>query len=319
MDIDPRRLRVLHEVHRRGGVMRAAEALHLTPSAVSQQLTQLEREVGLALIDRSQRRVSLTPAGRVLAGYAERVEDELAEARRELTRFADRVAGPVRIAAFPTVIQHILVPALRDLAGSHPRIVPAIHEVYGQPALQELRLGAVDVLITERDMSLPVPAQPSLAVRPLCVDEYRIVVPPHWPEPPRRVADLADAPWVAGEPYQACGQALDRLAGLHGFEPRKVHVITEFGPALALVAAGHGVAIVPTLALLEVPEGEVRVSDIRDVGARRIDAVTRAGRTRSGEPDPVQSVVIDAIERATAALEARLSARLGPREPAGDR
>ncbi len=295
--------------------MRAAEALYLTPSAVSQQLAQLEREVGLALIDRSQRRVSLTPAGRVLAGYAERVEDELAEARRELTRFTERLAGPVRIAAFPTVIQHILVPAIRDLAARHPKIVPAIHEVYGQPALQELRHGAVDVLITEQDMSLPVLAQPSLATRALYVDEYRIVVPPAWPEPPRRVADLAGVPWVASEPDQACGQALDRLAGLHGFEPRKVHVITEFGPTLALVAAGHGVAIVPTLALLDVPEGEVRVSDIGDVGSRRIDAVTRVSRTRSGEPDPVQAVVIGAIEAVTASLAGTLSGHLRTAEP----
>ncbi len=290
--------------------MRAAEALHLTPSAVSQQLAQLEREVGLALIDRSQRRISLTPAGRVLAGYAERVEEELLEARRELTRFTERLAGPVRIAAFPTVITHVLVPAMRELAVRHPKITPIIHEIYGAPALQELRLGAVDVLITEQDMGLPALAQPSLSARLLYVDEYRIVLPPDWPDPPHSFANLTEVPWVAGDPGQATGQALERLAGLHGFEPRKVHVITEFGPTLALVAAGHGVAIVPSLALLDVPEGEVRVSELRDVGARRLDAVTRVSRTRSGEPDPVQAVVIGVIEEATAALEASLSGRL---------
>ncbi|WP_084962341.1 LysR family transcriptional regulator [Thermoactinospora rubra] len=310
MDIDPRRLRVLHEVARRGGVMRAAQALHLTPSAVSQQLAQLEREVGLALIDRSQRSVSLTPAGRVLAGYAERVEEELAEAKRELTRFTERLAGPVTIAAFPTVIKHMLVPAMRDLAVRHPRIVPAIHEVYGAPALQELRLGTVDVLITEQDMSLPALSQPSLTCRTLYIDEYRIVVPPGWEDSHRTVADLADVPWVASEPSHACGQALERLAARHGFEPRRVHVTTEFGPALALVAAGHGVAIVPTLALLDVPEGEVRVSRIRDVGARRLDVVTRVSRTRSGEPDPVQAVVIQAIEEATRSIDATLVGHL---------
>ncbi len=290
--------------------MRAAEALFLTPSAVSQQLAQLEREVGLALIDRSQRSVSLTPAGRVLAGYAERVEEELAEAKRELTRFTERLAGPVRIAAFPTVITHVLVPAMRELAVRHPSITPTIHEIYGRPALQELRLGAVDVLITEQDMGLPVLSQPSLRTRLLYVDEYRIVLPPGWSDPPSTVDEVLRRPWVAGDPNQACGQALERLAGLHGVEPRKVHVITEFGPTLALVAAGHGVAIVPELALLDVPEGEVRVSDIRDVGARRLDAVTRVGGTPSGEPDPVQAVVIEAIEEATAALEDSLRTRL---------
>jgi DNA-binding transcriptional LysR family regulator len=300
VEIDPRRLRILYEVARRGGVLRAAEALHLTSSAVSQQLAQLEREVGLPLIDRSQRSVSLTPAGRVLAGYAERVEEELAEAKRELTRFTERLAGPVRIAAFATVIKHILVPAIRELAVRHPRITPVIHEIFGQPALQELRLGSVDVLITEQDMGLPALSQPSLSTRLLHVDEYRIVVPPDWPEPPTTVADLMRCPWVASVPPHACGQALERLAGLHGFEPRKVHLVDEFEPALAL---------------LDVPEGEVLVSDIHDVGARRVDVVTRAGRTRSGEPDPVHAVVIGVIEEATAALEASLRGRLGEADP----
>ncbi|MFF3439667.1 LysR family transcriptional regulator [Streptosporangium sp. NPDC002721] len=312
MDIDPRRLRVLHEVARRGGVMRAAEALHLTASAVSQQLALLEREVGLSLIDRSQRRVALTPAGRVLAGYAERVEEELGEARRELIRFTERLAGPVAIAAFPTVIRHLLVPALGRLAERHPQITPRIQELYGAPALRELRLGGVDLALTEQDADksdTTVAAQQSIASHSLYVDEYRIVAPPGWAEVPREVADLAGVPWIAGPPDQACGHALERLAALHGFTPRRVHMIQEFPPTLALVAAGHGVAIVPSLALLDVPEGEVVVTGITNVGARKLDAVTRLSRTRSGEPDPVQAVVIAALREAAEELSGRIGAR----------
>ncbi|MDP9861611.1 MULTISPECIES: LysR family transcriptional regulator [Streptosporangium] len=313
MDIDPRRLRILHEVARRGGVMRAAEALHLTASAVSQQLALLEREVGLALLDRSQRRITLTPAGRVLAGYAERVEEELAEAKRELTRFAELLAGPVSIAAFPTVIKHLLVPALGTLAERHPQIRPRIRELYGPPALEELRLGGIDLAITEQDADKPAPARSSIVSHRLYVDEYRIVVPPGWTEIPRDVAELAGVPWVAGPPDQACGHALERLAALHGFTPHRAHVIEEFPPTLALVAAGHGVAIVPSLALLEVPAGEVVVTDITGVGARRLNAVTRVSRTRSGEPGPVQAVVVAALREAAEGLPARLGERYGAR------
>ncbi|MEU4831581.1 LysR family transcriptional regulator [Streptosporangium sp. NPDC023615] len=309
MDIDPRRLRVLHEVARRGGVVRAAEALHLTASAVSQQLALLEREVGLSLIDRSQRRVALTPAGRVLAGYAERVEEELGEARRELIRFTERLAGPVAIAAFPTVIRHLLVPALGILAERHPRITPRIRELYGPPALQELRLGGVDLAITEQDADETVVVRQAIASHPLHVDEYRIVAPPGWAEVPAEVADLAGLPWIAGPPGHACGQALERLATLHGFTPSRVHLIQEFPPTLALVAAGHGVAIVPSLALLDLPEGEVVVTGITGVGARKLEAVTRVSRTRSGEPDPVQAVVIAALREAAEELAGRLGAR----------
>lgn len=289
--------------------MRAAEALHLTASAVSQQLMLLEREVGLALVDRSQRRVSLTPAGGVLAGYAERIEEELAEARRELIHFTERLAGPVTIAAFPTVIRHLLVPALGVLAEHHPQITPRIHELYGPPALQELRLGGVDLAVTEWDADKPFAPQPSIVAHPLHVDEYRIVAPPDWKRIPRGLADLGEVPWVAGPPDQACGHALERLAAAGGFTPRRVHVIEEFPPTLALVAAGHGVAIVPSMALLEVPVGEVVVTGIPDVGSRRLDAVTRLSRTRSGEPDPVQAVVIAALREAADGLAARLDER----------
>ncbi|GIH94527.1 LysR family transcriptional regulator [Planobispora siamensis] len=312
MDIDPRRLRVLHEVARRGGVMRAAEALHLTASAVSQQLALLEREVGLALVDRSQRRIALTPAGRMLAGYAERIEEELVEARRELTRFTERLSGPVSVAAFPTVIRHLLVPALEVLAGRHPRLTPRIVELYGPRALDELRLGGIDLAITEHDADDPGPAPPSFAVHRIHLDRYRIVAPPGWartpgaPEIPEDAAGLGEVPWIAGPPGQACARALDRMAALHGFTPRRVHVIEEFPPVLALVAAGHGVAIVPSLALLEVPAGEVVVTGIPEVGARRLDAVTRVSRTGSGEPDPVQAAVISALREAADGLAARL-------------
>ncbi len=306
MEIDPRRLRILHEVSRRGGVMKAAQALHLTPSAVSQQLAQLEREVGLALFDRSQRRVTLTPAGRVLAAYAERIEEQLAEARHELNRFAERLSGPVTIAAFPTVIRHLLVPALRELAVRHPRITPVIHELFGPGAVQELRLGGVDLVVTERDMSQPAASLPSMSRHRLYDDEYRIVAPPSWDEVPATVADLVDLPWVAGVPDQACGQALERLAQLHGFVPRRVHLIAEFPPVLGLVSAGHGVAIVPSLALLDVPPGEVVVTGIRGVGSRRIEALTRVSRTTSGEPDPMQAVVIEVLREAAEAVDRRV-------------
>ncbi|MEV4460168.1 LysR family transcriptional regulator [Microbispora sp. NPDC049633] len=307
MDIDPRRLRILHEVSRRGGVMKAAQALHLTPSAVSQQLAQLEREVGLALFDRSQRRVTLTPAGRVLAAYAERIEEQLTEARQELNRFAERLSGPVTVAAFPTVIRHLLVPALRELAVRHPRITPVIHELFGPGAVQELRLGGVDLVVTERDMSRPAASLQSMSRHRLHDDEYRIVAPPSWDRVPATVADLVDLPWVAGVPDQACGQALERLAQLHGFVPRRVHVIAEFPPVLGLVSAGHGVAIVPSLALLDVPPGEVVVTGIRGVGSRRIEALTRVSRTASGEPDPMQAVVIEVLREAAEAVDRRVS------------
>ncbi|MFC7643676.1 LysR substrate-binding domain-containing protein [Streptosporangium lutulentum] len=144
------------------------------------------------------------------------------------------------IAAFPTVIRHLLVPALGVLAEHHPQITPRIHELYGPPALQELRLGGVDLAVTEWDADKPFAPQPSIVAHPLHVDEYRIVAPPDWKRIPRGLADLGEVPWVAGPPDQACGHALERLAAAGGFTPRRVHVIEEFPPRSLWSRRGTG-------------------------------------------------------------------------------
>jgi molybdate transport repressor ModE-like protein len=93
VNLDPRRLGVLAAIARRGTLAGAAAALHVTPSAVSQQLAQLEHSVGRPLVDRSGRRAVLTAAGRVLAARAEAIQRELAEAEREMAELAGKAAG----------------------------------------------------------------------------------------------------------------------------------------------------------------------------------------------------------------------------------
>ena len=209
MDIDPRRLRVLRAVALRGGVMDAARLLHLTPSAVSQQLAWLEREVGLSLLDRSRRRIELTSAGRLLAARAERIESELAAARQELASLSGRAMGRVVAAGFPTAIRHLLVPTVERLASTHPDVLPSIVELEGPDALRELRTGGVDLVLSEHDGGEVPPVRGGIVARPLLDDEYRVVVPRRWSPRPRSLADLANVPWVAGSPGTACAEALD--------------------------------------------------------------------------------------------------------------
>jgi DNA-binding transcriptional LysR family regulator len=202
MELDPRRLRVLRAVTLRGGVVDAARLLHLTPSAVSQQLAQLEHEAGLPLVDRSRRRVGLTAAGQLLAARAERIEQELAEARRELAELSGRVSGPVMIAAFPTAICHLLVPTLQALSRTHPELRPRVLELEGPKVLHELRTGGVDLVIAEHDADGPDPAPQhhSLFADRVADDDYRILTPAGWPAHPGSIRDLAAQPWVASPP-----------------------------------------------------------------------------------------------------------------------
>lgn len=297
MDIDPRRLQILRAVGQRGGVGKAARMLNLTPSAVSQQLAQLELEVGLPLFDRSQRRIGLTEAGRALAARAERIETELAEARRELTALSGRLEGSIRMAAFATGLRHLALPALAHLARVHPGLQVRIFELEGRPALRELTAGGVDLALVEHDAGQPGPRHRGLVLHPLVEEAYRVVVPAAWGEP-RSPKDLLTRPWVVSPPDCASGRALARFAARHRFTPQAIHVCLEFPSMLALVASGAGAAILPELALAGSHPGDLLVTALPVPGARRLGALHHAPLPT---PDPRLQALIQALEAAVRA------------------
>src|SRR5262245_54537456 len=205
--IDPRRLTVLAAVASAGSVSKAAATLHLTPPAVSQQLLALEREAGVTVLDRSGRQATLTAAGRLLAGYAERLGTLLRDAERDLADLPGRVTRPVRLAAFQSVMGFLVAPSLRAVAHDHPGIHVTVAERYGEPALTDLRRGDLDIVLTEYDTDPP--DEPTLALHELAFDPYRLVVPREW-----RVNGLADPPGragVAGPPDPPCAHPLTQL------------------------------------------------------------------------------------------------------------
>jgi DNA-binding transcriptional LysR family regulator len=294
--IDPRRLRVLQSVAAHGSVAAAADALHLSPPAVSQQLLALERETGASLVDRSGRQVTLTAAGRMLAAHGERIAAQLRQAERDLAELTGQAAGPVRIAAFQTVMGPLIAPVLRALAAACPAIQPVIAERYGPTAVAELRLGDLDIVLTEYDTASSPPAEPGLGLRHLAFDPYLLVIPPDWQVTVRSLRDLAGRPWVAGPPGTACDQALRRLASEAGIAIPAGDVCVEFPSVLALVAAGRGAAIIPQLALVQ---AQVTVCALPPLGGRHIAAWHQAGPAR---PAPAIATVLDALARAAHAL-----------------
>ncbi|MGH3293376.1 MAG: LysR family transcriptional regulator [Trebonia sp.] len=289
--IDPRRLRVLQAVAAHGSVAGAAQSLCLTPPAVSQQLLALERETGASLIDRAGRQVALTAAGRLLAAHGERIAAHLRQAERDLAELTGQASGPVRIAAFQSVMAPIIVPALRDLAATSPAVQPVITERYGPGAVADLRLGDLDIVLTEYDAAGPPPASQVLGLRHLAFDPYLLVIPPDWQITPRGLRDLAGRPWVAGPPGTACDHALQRLAAEAAIAIPAGDVCVEFASVLALVAAGRGAAVVPKMTL-----GQTSVTVCAlPLGGRHIAAWHQAG---PAQPAPATATVLDALARA---------------------
>jgi DNA-binding transcriptional LysR family regulator len=244
------RLRLLLELSRRGTITAVAEALTYTPSAVSQQLAVLEREAGVPLLERAGRRVAITPAGVMLARYAESVLAVLEEAESALAATRERLGGPLRIGAFPTAARTVLPPALVTLGRDHPGLELMVTELDPSAVPDALRSGAVDVAITSDYDYVPAEPDPAIEIEPLLEETVYLASATSPPGvPATRIDDCRDAPWIAGSPGSMCHALVLRACQVAGFTPRIRHIADDFATVLVLVGAGQGVSLIPQLGL----------------------------------------------------------------------
>jgi len=286
------RLLLLREVARRGTIASAARSLGLTPSAVSQQLAVLEREAGCPLLDRSPRGVALTGAGHALAERAATIVDVLAAARADLDRMAGSVSGPVALAAVASAAATLVSDGVAKLRTEQPGVDVSVVVAEPAAALDQLLADDVDLAVVDEYDYVPLALPEYLDVRELCAEELVVVGAPG--TLPKRVtlSSLADAAWVMPPDAAACGHAVRSACRAEGFEP---HVRWETDDMLLLVravGAGHGVSVLPRLAVFP----DIADVDVRPLRApalhRRIVAVTRS---RAGTR-PVVQAVLNAID-----------------------
>ncbi|MFI7543211.1 LysR substrate-binding domain-containing protein [Actinoplanes sp. NPDC049599] len=266
--IDLGRLRALHAVASYGTVLAAGEALHCTPSAVSQQLAKLERETGATLIEKDGRRLRLTEAGRVLAGHAERVLSTVDEAEAALAAHRDTVIGRLTVAAFATACRALLPYALHRLATDHPQLATGLVEVNPHEGLEVLRRGHVDLAVLDDWPEVALRYPPGITHVEIGRDVADLIVPTgHRFATGRevRLAQAGDERWISAKSGDICHQWLLRV--LPGVRP-DFHV-GEFETQLTLIAAGLGIAIIPRLARPPLPAG-VCVVPVRPVPTRRV-------------------------------------------------
>ncbi|KHL16530.1 DNA-binding transcriptional LysR family regulator [Mumia flava] len=297
--IDPRRLAFLLAVHRTGGILAAADEMKITPSAVSQQIARLESEEGVDVLVRGPRGVTLTPAGRVLAEAAERIEAELVEARKTLATLGDEVSGRVWLGSFPTAIQAIVAPAVAALRETYPGVDLLVDEREPADALRMLRAGDLDLALLEHDETT-LPTTPRGMNDVLLLDDpWRLVIPAAYATP-TQISDLVDATWLGADPGTAAARALGRQAEALGTTLHTRHGYASFEAAFAFVAAGEGIAMVPSLALQrELPAG-VEVVALPGLGTRRVVVRHRQNRR---EPGLATRAVLDQLLAVAASLE----------------
>lgn len=300
--IDVRRLAVLREVARHGSFNRAAVELRLTPSAVSQQISALERVLGTPVVRRSTRGVELTEAGRVLTETSDAITAELAYAQSVIDRLAAGDPRRLTVATFTSGGQRLLPPALTRFTAECPGVELTVLECEPEDSLPQVRAGAADLALAYH-FDGPPPVRPGdrsgLVWTPLMDDPTWIVLPAGHPLGAREsvaIADLAGERWVHG--CLTMAEALEQYAAAAGFEPRVACRGTDYVFAQSLVRAGVGISMIPQIALTADQGGLVMVPLEQPRPSRFVGVAT----ARHGRRNPLADRLARALHDTVAAL-----------------
>lgn len=298
--MDVRRLRLLRELAARGTIAATAEACSLTPSAVSQQLSVLQREVGTTLLMRDGRRVILTEAAQVLVTHTERILEELESAQADIAALAGDVEGVVRLGAFPTAASVLVPDAIAACRSEHPDLKVVLEEWETTEGITALKAGHVDLLILYEYNLLPAVTETGIELTPLVTESLLAAVPATLELPRGQVSldSFRDQPWIAPRSDTALRTTLERACGLAGFAPQFDYTSDDYTVILSLVSAGLGVTLLPQLAIDSV-SADVRVHSVTGPTlSRKVSAAVRAGSARK----PAIASVLASLRETTAQL-----------------
>jgi DNA-binding transcriptional LysR family regulator len=280
--LDVRRLRVLQEVVNRGSFSAAAESLHLSQSAVSQQIAVLEREVGISLLERTSEGPKLTNAGEALMSHGDAVMCRLEEAERELAQIAGLEGGRLRLASFPTASATLMTKALALFRRRFPKVELQFTEDEPEDAFPALKRGDFDLAVVFDYPDFPLDFARDVEAELVYEESMRVALPPGHPLAAAksvRIEDLADEDWLCGELPSSCREQVLQICRDAGFEPRISFQSEEYEVIKGFVAGGLGVTILPELAG-DHPDIELRAVRGRKP-IRRVWAVTRESEARS--------------------------------------
>ncbi|WP_214318358.1 LysR family transcriptional regulator [Nonomuraea sediminis] len=281
--LDVSRLRVLREVARHGSLTHAATALSYTTSALSQQISVLEREAGTRLLERHARGVRLTEAGRALVRHAERILAELRAAETTLAAISAAEGGRLRFGSFTTANATLMPQAVRAFVRAHPRVEVELVEADRDEAIAAVQAHELDLALVYEFPVVPMDVPDGVEVVPLMTDPLHIALPPGHRLASRsriRLRDLAEERWIQGVHHGSTMDVLPRACREAGFEPRIAFRTDDQMTVRGLVAAGLGVALAPFLTLSATgPDLVVRPLSERSL-TRTVMTATPAGTYR---------------------------------------
>lgn len=281
--MDLARLRALRELSFRRTMAAVADALHVSPSAVSQQIALLEEELGVALVERRGRGVHLTLAGQHLVERAERIFAEVESARADIAELKKLIAGEIRVAAFPSVAAALIPATVRELLRLHPHLTVQFDEMEPAESLAALRSWQTDLAIID-DLNIPAGAlDPNVETIPLVEDVFNVMVPKKHALAERATVtlqELRDERWAIDTASSTYTWMLTAACQAEGFNPHIVARCRGFEVTVALIREGCGISMLPGLRASHDLQ-DVWVCKVVPEIRRRISLAFRKGEKRS--------------------------------------
>jgi len=290
--LNPRRLVVFRELAERGSFTAAAQALSYTQSAISQQISALERETGAILIERDRKRARLTEAGEILLGHADAILGRIEHAERDLSAYLHARSGRLRLAAFESAGAALVPIAVEAFHGRHPDVELNVVQMEPVEAATRLESRQLDLAIVYDLQPATAALGEELELTYLLDDRYTAVIPREHRLAGKgaiELGELADDVWINTTERDLCHEIILSACRAAGFEPKVAFEVDEISTSQALIAGGSGVTLLPGLAL----------------GSRHRDVVVAS----LGDAAPVRSIYAARLSTryATPACEAMLS------------
>lgn len=311
--MDFARLRTLRELSLRKTMASVAEALLISPSAVSQQIALLEDEAGIELVERRGRGVRLTPAGQRLVEHAGRVIGILEEAKTDLAELKKTVAGELRVAAFPSVAASLIPPTMRGMATRFPDLVTTFEELEPMDSLAALRAWQTDVAIVDDLTTSAGLSEAQVEMLYLLDDQLHVLLPPDHRLAERAfvtLQELAAERWALDTTSATYSNVIVGACREAGFDPIINGRCHSFEVVRALVEAGCSVSINPGLRGRDYIGG-LLLKEIRPAIARRIFVTFRNGERRN----PAVAGFVAELQAVVASMSPALAP--GPRADQG--
>lgn len=294
--LDLKRLRILREVARRGSFSAAADSLYVSQSAVSQQISALEAEVGVPLLLRLRSGPVLTDAGSLLVGHADAAICRLEQAERELGELSGLDSGQLRLISFPSASATIGTGAATELRRRHPEIQLSLAEADPEESIPALKRGEHDLALVYDFELNPFEPDRDLELTLLMTERMHVVLAPDHRLAGQAAIDLADLegePWLGGNLGGSCRELTVLSCLMAGFEPEISFETSDYNVMQSMIAAGLGVTLLPDLALAFTHPGVKVIPVTPKAPIRRVWAATLTVGSRSRATDAMLDVLTD--------------------------